>query len=308
MVEWDINNEMEMLDQIFGYFRPGKQRKHDRLLMGLQDLLEANPERGILKHNRTHNLLDRIYCVLHRKEKECRAFLYNDIVWLRIDPFSMGDRLDRLLLLVLNDWMVKLRASETTIEGELMASTRLCELLMLAIKAINQGWSERRVSEQIKRIDRWDIDGLNYGYIGGMVYSVKHLISTTLMKIVQTAFSQPQEMKGHLERAYDKCLNEKIRRDHYRGIHYDGLGIIPDELFSTCANLFMKYGREDVRQFTSELLEPVIRMYGKGLRERILGILDTVLDREEWETGEYCRKFPSIFQEMHHFIFDKELK
>lgn len=43
MVEWDINNEMEMLDQIFGYFRPGKQRKHDRLLMGLQDLLEANP-------------------------------------------------------------------------------------------------------------------------------------------------------------------------------------------------------------------------------------------------------------------------
>ena len=308
MVEWDINNEMEMLDQIFGYFRPGKQRKHDRLLMGLQDLLEANPERGILKHNRTHNLLDRIYCVLHRKEKECRAFLYNDIVWLRIDPFSMDDRLDRLLLLVLNDWMVKLRASETTIEGELMASTRLCELLMLAIKAINQGWSERRVSEQIKRIDRWDIDGLNYGYIGGMVYSVKHLISTTLMKIVQTAFSQPQEMKGHLERAYDKCLNEKIRRDHYRGIHYDGLGIIPDELFSTCANLFMKYGREDVRQFTSELLEPVIRMYGKGLRERILGILDTVLDREEWETGEYCRKFPSIFQEMHHFIFDKELK
>lgn len=33
MVEWDINNEMEMLDQIFGYFRPGKQRKRDRLLM-----------------------------------------------------------------------------------------------------------------------------------------------------------------------------------------------------------------------------------------------------------------------------------
>lgn len=297
-----------MLSRILGYFKPGKQRKRDRLMMGLQDLLKANPERGILKQNRTHNLLDRMHCVLHRDEKECRTFLYNDIVWLRIGPFSMGDRLDRLLLLVLDDWMVKLRASETTIEGELMASTRLCELLMLAIKAINKGWSERRVSEQIKRIDRWDIDGLNYGYIGGMVYSVKHLISTTLMRIVQTAFSQPQEMRGHLERAYDKCLNEKIRRDHYRGIHYDGLGIIPDELFSTCANLFMKYGREDVRQFTSELLEPVIRMYGKGLRERILGILDTVLDREEWETGEYCRKFPSIFQEMHHFIFDKELK
>nr|DAJ44168.1 MAG TPA: hypothetical protein [Caudoviricetes sp.] len=307
MVKWDINNEMEMLDQIFGYFRPGKQRKHDRLLMGLQDLLEANPESGILKHTRTHNLLDRIYCVLHREEKECRAFLYNDIVWLRIGPFSMGNRLDKLLLLVLDDWMVKLRASKTPIEYELTASAKLCELLMLAIKAINQGWSKRRIQEQMKRIDRWDIDGLNYGYIGGMVHSVKYLIRTILMESVQTAFSQPREIRGHLERAYSKCLCEKIRRDHYKGIHYDGLGVIPDELFSTCANLFMKYDRKDIRRFTSELLEPVIRMYGDELRERVMGILDTVLDRDEWETGEYCRKLPSIFKEMHHLIFDEEL-
>lgn len=291
-----------------GFFRCNKQLKRDRLMMGLQILLEANPREGNVKLNRTYNLLDRIHCVLHRGEKECRSFLYNDVVWLRIGPFSMGDRLDKLMLLVLDDWMVKLRADKIPIEYELTASARLCEILMLAIKAINRGWSERRISEQIKRIDWWDINGLNYGYIGGMVYSVKHLIRTALMGSVQTAFSQPQEMREHLERAYDKCLSEKIRRDSHKGIHYDGLGIMPDELFSTCANLFMKYGREDIRRFTSKLLEPVIRMYGGELRERILGILNTVLDREEWETGEYCRKFPSIFQEMHHFIFDKELK